>query len=306
MPQAGRYTLVTGHYQIRHAGNGSQPRPDGDTVQFVIDSPATILALRRFAGTPPKLSVKNVVSLRLEVIDALETHFPTQGAAGGGASVETHQQLALANEARAFLLKSLGFKNVVFDARGVVTSADAFQCPGYVLANGVEANGRIVSLLYTGKPPEADGTQVRVTPGEMTRSVNLASLKKGLSYATLYSSMPHELILVARAVAAMARKKGLGVFGAEDVGTHHSKPIKGLDELQKLVMLPKLFRRLADFFVQTDGKLAGFDAWVRQTPRRDDKIWLPTGEVGNLHDCYVVKAGKLSLVFEPEDLQVAE
>lgn len=300
MANTGRYTLLTGQYQIRREGAGTQSRPDGDTVQFIVDDPAAVLALPRFSPRPPKISATNTVSLRLEVIDALETHFPTVG------GPEVHQNLPLAEAARDFMLSSLGFKQLTFDARGSVVSANAFRLPGYVLASGIESNGRVVALLYPGKAPKPGGTHLRVTPADMRRSANLASLSRGMAYATHYQTQPHELMLASRAVAAKARSQGLGVFGAENVGLKKASSIKNLDSLQKLVMFPKLFRRLAAYFVETQGSLAGFEAWVRADPQRDDRLLLPSGEVGNLHDAFVVKSGRLKLTLNPEDITVLE
>ena len=51
-----------------------------------------------------------------------------------------------------------------------------------------------------------------------------------------------------------------------------------------------------------NGKLSGFDDWLRQRPD-DDVIWLiPKMERGNLHDVYKVAGGSISMVFEPSEL----
>ncbi len=180
------------------------------------------------------------------------------------------------------------------------------RLPGYVLADGVESNGRVVALLYPGKAPGADGTTVRVSAAQMRGSVNLALLAKGLAYASHYQSQPQELILASRAVAAQARAQGRGVFGAEDVGLKRAAAIKSLDALQKLVMFPKLFRCLAEYTLETGGSLSAFDAWVRDDLHRDDPLILPGGEVGNLHDVYQVRARRIRLCVQPEDVVVLE
>ena len=80
------------------------PEPDGDTVKFRPDTPALVEALPRRSGRPPDINARGI-SVRLEAIDALETHFD-----------ETHQELAGANAARDELLRRLGFTNVEFFA----------------------------------------------------------------------------------------------------------------------------------------------------------------------------------------------
>jgi hypothetical protein len=300
MKQTGRYVLIAGKFQIRHAGSGAQPRPDGDTVKFVVDDRAVVEALPRFDRAAPRISAGNAVNLRLEVIDALETHFPTSG------GPETHQPPALAYAARDALLADLGFRDLVFDAHGVATAARAFEVAGHVLANGIEGNGRVVAFAFAGKAKKASGTKVWLDAALAARSANWALLDAGLAYATLYETLPHELILAARKSAQAARKRGVGVYGEEEVGVARSAAIKDLAQLQSLVMLPKLFRRLAQYFVETEGKLADFDAWVRAEAQRDDRLLLPSGEIGNLHDLYRIANKRLGLRHAPEDVVVLQ
>jgi hypothetical protein len=213
----------------------------------------------------------------------------------------------LAIAARDTLLKLLGFKNVKFNDDSTVKSADAFSVDGFILANGVEGNGRIVGFAFAGShPPKPDGGRTRLDADLMERSANIELLKEGLVYATLYKTLPYELIVHSREIAEEARKHKKGVFGKEDVGVSHSAKIDDLADLQKLVLLPKLFRRLADFFVITEESLSEFDSWIREDKNRDDAILLPSGEAGNLHDLYEVDGDRLQLRFNPEDMQVLE
>jgi endonuclease YncB( thermonuclease family) len=129
------------------------PEPDGDTVKFAPDNPALVEALPRISGRPPDLNARGI-SVRLEAVDALETHFG-----------ETHQELLGANAARDELLAQLGFTNVVFfaDLPNKVQSADADRLRGHVLSNGIDANGRMIGFVYRGDPTEGtDGVKVFV------------------------------------------------------------------------------------------------------------------------------------------------
>jgi hypothetical protein len=74
----------------------------------------------------------------------------------------------------------------------------------------------------------------------------------------------------------------------------------------ELVILPKLFRRLAAYFDEGHTGLGEFDAWMRQDRlRRDDALRLPDGELGHMHDTYLVEGDSLRLRFAPEDLLIA-
>jgi hypothetical protein len=300
--KTGRYTLLAGRYQVHHSGGGSQPRPDGDTVKFIVDAPDRVRGLPRFSGVAPHITAANGVSLRLETIDALETHFPTLG----GRGPEVHQEMALALVARDALLKNLGFRNLQFDERGIVTAAERFEMPGYVLASGVEGNGRVVAFVFSGKAPRPDGSSVFLETPWMEKSANIASLKLGLAYATFYSTQPMTLIQRGRKLAAEARASKKGVFAKENLGLKRSVAIAGLESPQRLVAMPKLFRRLANYFAETEGALDGFDAWVRAESKRDDPLILPSGERGNLHDLYRVRNGRIALIIDPADVTVLE
>lgn len=303
MPVDGRYVVLTGKFQIRNEGGGLQPRPDGDTVKFIVDTPSLVKKLPKFGGLSAKINKSGGVNLRLEIIDALETHYPTDR--GRGPEVQQSQELAFA--ARDTLLELLGFSEVKFNQDSTVKSAKALSVTGFILANGIENNGRVVGFAFAGdRPPKPDGKRIRLDAKLMENSANGQLLKQGLAYATLYKTLPHDLIIHSREIARAARKKKLGVFGAEDVGVSKSALIEDLAALQELVLLPKLFRRLAEFFVATEGSLSEFDNWVRDDRNRDDSLILPSGEVGNLHDLYVVDSKGLQLRFNPEDMQVLE
>ena len=92
------YTVLRGQFVIRYPDLPRQgPEPDGDTVKFRPDTPGLVEMLPRRSGRPPQINARGV-SVRLEAIDALETHF-----------AETHQELVGANAARDALLARLGF-----------------------------------------------------------------------------------------------------------------------------------------------------------------------------------------------------
>ena len=94
---------LAGTFRIR----GSQP--DGDSVRFFPDDPAL---WARVPGAPAvRTNAAGGAQLRLDAIDALETHYSPP------ASAPRHQPLALAHAARDELLDWLGFREVCVTAR---------------------------------------------------------------------------------------------------------------------------------------------------------------------------------------------
>lgn len=293
-----RYTLIKGNYWIHYPDRPRQgPQPDGDTVTFHPDDPQLVRGLPWFSHVGPGFNARGNIPVRYEGIDALETHF--QGA---------HQQLQFAEEARDLNLRLLGFTNVRFfdDLPNVVESVDVNPMPGYVIANGIESNGRLLGQVYAGTTTEADGTNIFLEAPRLNQSVNSQIVMAGLAYVEPYDTMPITLVQNMREVIATARRGQAGLFPSEDVSLANAARISDLDELQGLVMWPKLFRRLASYFSSGHSGLGQFDSWIRQDPiHRDDSLRLPSGEKANMHDAYIINGDTMQLQFNPEDLLIA-
>jgi hypothetical protein len=58
------------------------------------------------------------------------------------------------------------------DLPNKVQSADQDSLPGYVLSNGIDANGRLIGFVYAGTPPTADGASVFLDNAGVDGSVN--------------------------------------------------------------------------------------------------------------------------------------
>ena len=161
------YTLLKGQFVIRYPDlPRSGPEPDGDTIKFLPDSPDIVLNLPRISGRAPQINARGI-SVRLEAIDALETHFQ-----------QTHQELGGVNKARDQLLEHLGFRNVVYwdDLPNKVESADADSLEGFVLSNGMDANGRMIGFVYKGvserDDPGEDGSTLVANTRIIDKSIN--------------------------------------------------------------------------------------------------------------------------------------
>jgi len=297
-PKKSRYTLIKGNFWIRYPDMPKQgPEPDGDTVRFEPDDLSLLGKLPRFSGIPPDVNTRHNIAVRYEGIDALETHFKG-----------THQNLQFANAARAENLGLIGFNHVVFfpDLPNKVLSVDVNPLPGYVIANGIEANGRLLGLVYAGATGQADGSRPFVDTALLDQSINAKLVMAGLAYVEPYDTMPISLVQHLRNLIQQARQARKGLFPTEDLSTTKAAEIPNLAELQTLAMWPKLFRRLASYFAERHVGLGKFDQWIREEPiERDDSLRLPDGEKGNLHDTYIITGNELKLQFNPEDLLIA-
>ena len=239
-----RPTSIAGRFRIAGAS------PDGDSVRFVPDDPR---AWAR-AGIRARVNASGGAQLRLDAIDTLETHFSPPGGRG-----TWRQPADLAVGATESLLRRLGFTSWQRDAdTGTISGAAPVDVPGWVVTAGADINGRPVSFVLAGDRASAgaewsaggsgagsDGA-VTLTPSMLSQTLNSAQLSDGLAYPTFYDELPGDLRESLAATAVAARAAGLGVW-ARDVTTAGFE-VTGRAQLEtEVVLLPKLFRRLAEY-----------------------------------------------------------
>jgi endonuclease YncB( thermonuclease family) len=240
--------LIKGQYRIVHS------EPDGDSVHFFPDDTEAFTSLHLAAH----LGGGGAAQLRLDAIDALETHYTpaTHGAR------TLHQPLDLAHAAGGRLLDLLGFTDVVRDGE-TVTGATPDATPGYILTRFADKYGRPVSLAYAGATDRPDQQPVFTDVGLLRGSVNYQLLSEGLVYPTFYSRLYPDLRADLTVAAADARGAKAGVWASD--ATTSGATIQTLADLtDRLVIMPKLFRRLAEYFALGAGdvSLAGFMAFL--------------------------------------------
>jgi len=222
--------------------------PDGDSIRFKADNVSHLFDL---AGSAPRINARGHAQLRIEGIDTLETHFNP-----GGGGTELRQPTEFAIAATDLLLDYLDIRNVVWNARHAqVVSADDSK-RGFILSRSVEKNGRPVAFVFTGDPPDADGSNFRLEPDFLRTSYNYLALDQGLSYATYYWGLFHDLRDALTAAVASSRAARRGLY-AEDVTNRGFSVDTVADLTDHLIIMPKLFRRLSEYFVST-GTIVGF------------------------------------------------
>ncbi len=267
---------------------GSQP--DGDSIHFRPNDP---FGLGEGPGpTAVKRNATGSAQMRLDAIDALETHYtPT----GGGTQ---HQPLELAHAASAELLDWLGFADVVRKGE-TVTGVAQDDRPGYIFTRGADLYGRCVALLGRGDAPAASGTQVMVDVAMLRETANHHLLVTGLAYPTFYTKLYVDLRNELAAQAGAARATAVGVF--KDDETQTGVTVDSLATLtDSAVILPKLFRRLVEYLHLGDTSLAGFEDFLAQ---QADRLWIiPTGEMTNFDTVVTVDGQTVSLTRLPEEL----
>lgn len=284
-------TLIQGNFKIVNAA------PDGDSIRFYPNNPE----LWKKLTTRVHTNHTGGAQLRLDGIDALETHYQPQG---GGLSVQ-HQPEEFAQAAAAELLKFMGFSDVTRGSREVVTSATPEQVPGFILTRFADKYGRSVAFAFKDNAPRPDGSNVRLDKSLLHQSANYHLLTEGLVYPTFYSKLYIDLRQDMAKAVVKARKGQKGLWQLDK--TTDGFVLQDLKTLtDNVVILPKLFRRLVDYLNLNDGSvsLAGFKAFLES---KDDRlVILPDAQVTGFDFVVEVEGQNIKLTTAPENLVFME
>ncbi|MDT0569322.1 nuclease [Streptomyces sp. DSM 3412] len=259
--------LIRGRFKVEGGA-----KPDGDTLPFIPDD---VDDWRLVPGdTPIVPKADGRASIRLEGIDALETHY------GEEPHVE-HQPRGLAHAAADQLLKFLDFKTVLRDDDETVATVPD-SVPGWILTRGADTYGRCVGFVGKGTPPVHSGYWTGVDEDLLKRTANHRLLLLGLAYPTFYSGLPFPLRELLAEAAEKAIASEIGVWKVDR--TLDGVKVLGMasltDDKTGAVILPKLFRRLKDYldFAGPAPSLACFRAFLAGA---QDEYRLP--DSGRLH-----------------------
>ena len=131
-------------------------------------------------------------------------------------------------------------------------------------------------------------------------------LAEGWAYPTFYSKLFVDLRNALAAAAIAARKAGKGVW-EHDATLPGFRLTSRAQLTDELVILPKLFRRLADYLTLDEPKkvsLAGFPAFLQA--KHDQLFTVPAGQATELDTLVQRKGQTLKLTLPPEQIVFQE
>ncbi len=230
------FVLIKGTFHVKGYS------PDGDSIRFLAKNSDN---WKKLSGPAVELNARGHAQLRIEAVDALETHY--QG---------YHQPLKLAKAAGRYLLSYLGIQEVVWDESQtrVIKAEDGTE--GYILARSTEANRRPVAFVFAGGIEERDGSLINLDESILKKSLNCGLIARGLAYPTYYNGLFSDLRIPMTKAMAHARAEGKGIWPYDVTTKGFSVPdLKPITE--ETVILPKLFRRLVDY-MGDGGMMNGF------------------------------------------------
>lgn len=216
--------------------------PDGDSIRFKAKD-ATLW--KRLSGPTVECNARGHAQLRIEAIDALETHY--QGFC---------QPRLPARAAARFLFSQLGIDEVIWDETHstVVKAQDGTD--GFILARSTESCRRPVAFVFAGKTEERDGEQIMLDESRLMESINYRLLARGLAYPMYYNGLFSDLRLPLTKAVTSARSEAMGLWPYDRTTQGFSvSSLKGITE--EVAVLPKLFRRIVDYMGE-GGRIDGF------------------------------------------------
>ena len=186
------FVLIKGTFHVKGYS------PDGDSIRFRAKNSDN---WKKLSGPAVELNARGHAQLRIEAVDALETHY--QG---------YHQPLKLAKAAGRYLLSYLGIHEVVWDESQtrVIKAEDGTE--GYILARSTEANRRPVAFVFAGGIEERDGSLINLDESILKKSLNYGLIARGLAYPTYYNGLFSDLRLPLTRAMAHARAEGKGIW----------------------------------------------------------------------------------------------
>lgn len=219
------YKVIAGTFHVKGY------EPDGDSIRFQ----ATNHANWDFFAWPSELDkISKKKQLRIEAIDAMETHYDGY-----------HQPRPFALAALESLLELLGIKSVIYSI-GItqIVSAEDGK-PGFIAAGTTDRFGRPVSYVFPKKARLVDGAVMDSSELPVEDSLNFQLAREGLVYPTFYTTTDRVFAEKIRAVVNRARKTKRGLWSIDRTSDFSLWDVRTLQE--DILILPKLFRRLVAF-----------------------------------------------------------
>lgn len=239
-----KYTLIKGTFHVVGFS------PDGDSMMFRAHNPAhwdnldddnKALFMEKLAAQ------QEAVQLRLQGIDALETHYspespPTPAdVKGKETSLQSkpspggyHQPEAIGRMATDKFMQLLGVKQTEWKSWGKNTwinracmardGADVWisdklqdALPGYIVTSEIEKNGRPLAWVFPGDTETADGTALTKTQlaERLKQSVNYQLLKAGFVYPYFFMTLAgclRDILIAGTKLAQTSAKRSRTTF----------------------------------------------------------------------------------------------
>jgi endonuclease YncB( thermonuclease family) len=246
-----QYKIIAGTFHVK----GFQP--DGDSIRFQANKPEH-WDFFQWQSAEEKAAKKK--QLRVEAIDALETHYEGY-----------HQPRTFALAALESLLERIDITDVVYSL-GVSHIVDAKDGrAGFIASASIDRFGRPVSYIFQKSAKLIDGAMMASADLPVEKSVNFQLAREGLVYPTFYKSTDRAFARKFRDVIARAKATRRGIWSIDRTSDFTIWDVRTIQD--DILLMPKLFRRLVSFF----DKYADFGKLEEYMRKQNDRLELWDG-----------------------------
>ncbi len=247
-----QYKVIAGTFHVK----GFQP--DGDSIRFQANKPEHWDFFNWLSESEKTTKKKQ---LRIEAIDAMETHYEGY-----------HQPRPFALAALESLLELINITNVTYSL-SVTTIVDADDGKaGFIASADIDRFGRPVSYLFPKSAKLTDGAILDSSTLPVEKSINFQLAREGLVYPTFYTTTDRTFAEKIRAVVGRARTTKRGLWSIDRTNDFTIWDVRTIQE--DILLMPKLFRRLVSFF----DKYSDFGKLEEYMRKQRDNLVLWNGE----------------------------
>jgi endonuclease YncB( thermonuclease family) len=268
-----QFKIIKGTFHVK----GYQP--DGDSIRFKADNDTNWTFF-------PEADKNKKKQLRIEAIDALETHYEGY-----------HQPMPFALAALESLLSLLDITDVKYSlsVTNIVDADD--EKPGFIASTGMDRFGRPISFIFPPSATLTDGAVVDISELPLEQSINYILARDGLVYPTFYTTTEKLVLEKFRTAVERAKIGGRGLWAIDRT---YDFIIWDTRTIQNDVMiLPKLFRRLVGFFDRYQDFKELPDYMIKQ---QDDLQLVNNPQPRSLASLMSIKGRRLKLKVPIEDI----
>ncbi len=272
-----QYKVIAGTFHIK----GFQP--DGDSIRFQATDHAN-WDFFTWETAADKAAKKK--QLRVEAIDALETHYEGY-----------HQPRAFALAALEAMLEMLRIDTVTYSLGLTQVVAANDGKAGFIASASADPFGRPISYVFPKDAKLTDGAVMDSGELPIDDSINFQLAREGLVYPTFYTTTDRLIAEKIRLVVARARATKRGIWSIDRTSDFTLLDIRTLQE-DNLIM-PKLFRRLVGFYENYSdfGKLEEY-----MKKQRDNLVLWDGTKKKSLADLMLFEGRRLRMTTPVEDI----
>ena len=268
------YKIIKGKFHVKGYS------PDGDSIRFEADDRTHWDSLKWNKKSSQRRVKKQ---LRIEAIDALETHYEN-----------TRQPNSFAIAALERMLEVIGISDVKYNLLVTKITSAKDGIPGFIATAGVDIFGRPISYVFPKDTDLEDGAEVSPNQLPLKKSINYILIKEGIVYPTFYTTTEPAVVALLKHTVKYSRRSRRGLWAIDRTMGFTLRNVKTIQE--DVVILPKLFRRFVSFFKHR----SDINTFMEFLKNNNDPILLDDGTVTDLRDILYNNGNEYGLLVKPE------